>query len=312
MRRLLAKHRTEMIYAGHATDSVNELRLLPRSHARQTVELAHIVVTPPATVYRHMDVFGNEVAWFQTEGVHERLIVEAHALVTVAATGLTDDAIPRLGIDDPRLIDQFAEFLLQSPLVEWNETVAGFARQAGLGTPIDIASWLLAAESAVNEHITYRQGVTDVDTPVEQVVRNGEGVCQDMAHLFIALCRREGIPARYISGWMHQAGRDEPSESHAWSEAWVPGIGWVEYDPTHPQPDLSHYIRVAIGRDYTDVPPFRGTYVGDPTEKMIVSVEINERPADEGALGVLPEARRAADDGRGDGLQKITRSISGG
>ena len=85
MRRLLAKHRTEMVYAGHATQSINELRLLPRSHARQTVELAHIVVTPPTTVYRHMDVFGNEVAWFQLEARHDRLIVESHALVTVAA-----------------------------------------------------------------------------------------------------------------------------------------------------------------------------------------------------------------------------------
>ena len=122
-----------------------------------------------------------------------------------------------------------------------------------------------------------------------------------MAHLFIALCRRQGVPARYISGWMHQAGRDEPSESHAWCEAWVPGVGWIEFDPTHPEPDLSHYIRVAVGRDYTDVPPFRGTYVGDPTKEMIISVEIDERPADEGAVGVLPAARRATRDGRDDG-----------
>jgi transglutaminase-like putative cysteine protease len=311
MRRLLAKHRTEMVYAGQARESVNELRLLPRSHARQTVELAHIVVAPATSVYRHVDAFANEVAWFQLDVPHERLVVESHALVTVAASGLTDDAIPRQTLDDPRLIDQFAEFLLPSTIATWSEAVDGFARRAQLGAAEDVEVWLRRVERAVNDNIVYRQGVTDVNTSVEQVVRAGEGVCQDMAHLFIAICRRQGVPSRYISGWMHQAGRDEPSESHAWCEAWVPGIGWVEFDPTHPGPDLSHYIRVAVGRDYADVPPFRGTYVGDPTEKMIVSVEIEERPADETALGILPSPRRATSDARTDGLQKVVRSISG-
>ena len=296
MRRLLAKHRTEMVYAGHARESINELRLLPRSTPRQTVELSHIVVTPPVPVYRHFDVFGNEVAWLQVEDPHERLVVEAHALVMVSATGLSDDAIPRHTLDDPRLIDQFADFLLPSSIVQWSAVVDGFAARLELGPPVDVRAWLRYLARAINESISYRQGVTSVDTSVEQVVRAGHGVCQDMAHLFIALCRRQGVPARYISGWMYQAGagRDEPSESHAWCEAWVPGVGWVEFDPTHPEPDLSQYIRVAMGRDYADVPPFRGTYVGDFTEQMIVSVEIDERPSDEGALGILPATRRAA------------------
>jgi transglutaminase-like putative cysteine protease len=312
MRRLLAKHRTEMVYAGHASQSINELRLLPRSHARQTVELAHIVVTPPATVYRHIDVFGNEVAWFQLDEAHDRLIVESHALVNVAGSGLTDDAIPRQRLDDPHLVDQFAEFLLPSPLVEWGDGVRTLAAAAG---PLDDAAvdvWLRAAERMVNECIVYRQGVTGVDTAVEEVVRAGHGVCQDMAHLFIAICRNRGVPARYISGWMHAPGRDEPSESHAWCEAWVPGRGWCEFDPTHPDPDLSQYIRVAVGRDYTDVPPFRGTYVGDPTAEMIVTVEIDERPSDEGAVGVLPAARRATGVGRGGGEQTLGQAVSGG
>lgn len=312
MLRLLAKHRTEMVYAGRARDSVNELRLLPRSQARQTVELAHIVVTPSTSIYRHADVFGNEVAWFQIEQPHEHLVVESHALVTVAAHGLTDDTIPGVTLDDPRLVDQFAEFLLPSSIVVWGEVVDGFARRAQLGSPRDVEAWLYGVERAVNDNIAYRQGVTDVDTSVEHVVRAGQGVCQDMAHLFIALCRRQGVPARYISGWMHQAGRDEPSESHAWCEAWVPAVGWVEFDPTHPQPDLAHYIRVAVGRDYADVPPFRGTYVGDPTQEMIVSVEIEERPADGAVLGILRTTRGATSEGRTDGLPRVGRSISGG
>ena len=232
--------------------------------------------------------------------------------MTVAASGLTDDAIPRVSLDDPRLIDQFAEFLLPSSIVDVGRDRRRVRPPGAARRPGRRRGWLRGLERAVNDNIVYRQGVTDVDTSVEHVVRTGQGVCQDMAHLFIALCRRQGVPARYISGWMHQAGRDEPSESHAWCEAWVPGVGWVEFDPTHPEPDLSHYIRVAVGRDYADVPPFRGTYVGDPTERMIVRSRSRSGPSDETALGMLPAPRRAAGDGRTDGLQKVGRSVSGG
>ena len=286
-----------MVYAGRARESVNQLRLLPRSDARQTVEAAHIEVTPATSVYRHRDVFGNEVAWFQLDEPHERLIVESQATVTVAVSRRPDPPPPGRPLDDPGLIDELAEFLLPSSIVRWGDLVKGFAHRRRLGPPEGVAGWLGGLELAVNAGIAYRKGVTDVDTSVEHVVRTGQGVCQDMAHLFIALCRRQGVPARYISGWMHQAGRDEPSESHAWCEAWIPGVGWVEFDPTHPEPDLSHYIRVAVGRDYADVPPFRGTYVGDPTERMIVTVEIEERPLDEAHRDRLPSVGQSVSGG---------------
>ena len=100
-----------------------------------------------------------------------------------------------------------------------------------------------------------------------------------MAHLTIALCRRRGLAARYVSGWLYSPGRAEPGESHAWIEACVPGVGWVEADPTHPEPMDDRYIRLAAGRDYADVAPIRGTYVGARTEAMDVAVELEELPA---------------------------------
>ena len=89
--------------------------------------------------------------------------------------------------------------------------------------------------------------MTRVDTPVEEVVRVGRGVCQDMAHLMIAVARRRGVAARYVSGWLHLPGLEGPGESHAWVELAVPGRGWVEFDPTHPDPAHEHYVRLAIG-----------------------------------------------------------------
>ena len=122
--------------------------------------------------------------------------------------------------------------------------------------------WGATLEAEINEAIVYTPGVTEVDTPVEEVVRVGRGVCQDMAHLMIAVARRRGVAARYVSGWLHLPGLEGPGESHAWVEIAVPGLGWVEFDPTHPSPATEHYVRLAVGRDYADVPPLRGSYLG--------------------------------------------------
>lgn len=119
-------------------------------------------------------------------------------------------------------------------------------------------------------------GTTVVDTPVETVAFERRGVCKDLAHLFIALCRRQGVPARYVSGWLHDPARKVPGESHAWVEVQVPGAGWCEIDPTHPEPITGRWVRVAMGRDCADVTPVRGTHQGAATESMTVSVKTEE------------------------------------
>jgi transglutaminase-like putative cysteine protease len=81
-----------------------------------------------------------------------------------------------------------------------------------------------------------------------------------------------------VSGWLNLPGREEPGESHAWVELAIPGRGWMEFDPTHPEPAQEHYVRLAIGRDYADVPPLRGSYLGPPTEAMVVTVEVRQLP----------------------------------
>ena len=108
------------------------------------------------------------------------------------------------------------------------------------------------------------------------MIAAGRGVCQDFAHVFVALCRLHGVAARYVSGWMFEADRDGPVESHAWAEVNIPGVGWVEEDPTHVGEVSDRYVRIACGRDYLDVVPIKGTYVGGMTESMEVSVELRE------------------------------------
>jgi transglutaminase-like putative cysteine protease len=239
-------------------------------------------VTPETPLAAHRDGFGNEVRWFQVVDAHEALVVEAEAVVVVDAPPARDATLSPDGewaaIASPQYADALADYLLTSTLVRWPAEVAELGESLDLPEGEGVGGWLRRLDAAVNEAVAYTPGATGVDTPVETVARERRGVCQDMAHLTIALCRRRGVAARYVSGWLYTPEPDRPGESHAWIEACVPGVGWVEVDPTHPGPMDDRYIRLAAGRDYADVAPIRGTYVGAATEAMTVAVEFEELP----------------------------------
>ena len=108
---------------------------------------------------------------------------------------------------------------------------------------------------------------------VDDVLALRAGVCQDFAHLFIAVARAMGVPARYVSGYIHSPGESVASASHAWAEAWIAGRGWIGFDATHPIRTTPHHVRLAVGRDYTDAAPTRGVYVGSATGTMAITVK---------------------------------------
>jgi transglutaminase-like putative cysteine protease len=262
---------------------VNEARLVPQSSGRQRVEESSVHVSPEVELSRHRDAFGNEVRWFQVAERHERLIVEAEAVVVITGAPPPPPAVDPEGqwaaLASPGYEDDMAEFLAPSSLVRWPQEVTDLASSLDLPRGNGVTGWLEALEHSVHEALVYEQGVTRFDTPVAEVARARRGVCQDFAHLSVAICRHAGVAARYVSGWLFRPDGREPGESHAWMEAYVPGVGWVERDPTHPGNPDDRYIRLAVGRDYADVAPLRGTYVGAPTERMTVEVEIEELAA---------------------------------
>ena len=275
MPRFSASHRTEITYAGEARESVNHVRLLPGDSPLQRVVTSEIRVWPETSIREFIDAYGNRVSWFQVAESHKRLVVEATATVELGSPprDTTTDAptVSMAALADPAYRDEHAEFLYDSDYVRSNGPVAEFARELVL--PEDgVNEWLVELEAQINAEIVYTSGATGVETPIERVVEIRRGVCQDMAHLFIALARRRGIAARYLSGWLHLTDRAAPAESHAWVEANIPGIGWIQFDPTHPVPSLNNYIRVARGRDYGDAAPVRGSYQGDPPREQQITV----------------------------------------
>ena len=281
--RLRVKHRTELAYAGFARESVNEARLLPVDGPRTVVDEARLDVGPDAAVHTHHDLYGNQVAWFQVADPHRRLVVESHGIVRSCDQRPLLDPVPATGqwaaLEDPRFRDEHADFLGHSTHASWGPRVAALADCLPLPGGQGVGGWVTSMTAALHAAIAYTPGATLVDTPVEVVAAERRGVCQDLAHLLIALVRRAGVPARYVSGWLHDPSRGIPGESHAWVEVLVPGFGWHEVDPTHPEAITGRWIRVAVGRDYADVTPLRGTYQGAATESMTVTVETEEQAA---------------------------------
>ena len=273
MATLRAVHTTELHYAGEVAESVNEVWLTPSQTERQRVERAWITTIPDAELVGHEDAYGNRVTWFQIVERHERLVVEAHAVVEVwAPQEPTETGWEQIG--DAAYADRFADFLAPSRHVRWPAPIATFADELELDESRGPLNWLRELERRINETVRYAPGSTGVETAVEEVVHARRGVCQDLAHIAIAIWRHRGVPARYVSGWLYEPGAEGPVESHAWVEAHLGPSGWIEIDPTHPGMIHDRYVQLAVGRDYADVAPLRGSYVGPPTAEMEVRVVI--------------------------------------
>lgn len=278
--RLAITHTTSYRYEAPVTASYNEARLEPRSDRRQTVLSWSLEVTPAVRVVNHVDYWGTMVHHFDLQVPHTELSVVAKAVVEtgVTTTGPGDATWDDLAGAEVR--DRFYELLVPTPIVAFED--AGLAAaaadiRASAATPAAAAE---AAVGFVHDHLSYEQGFTGVTTTAPEVLAAGRGVCQDFAHLSLALLRAMGIPAWYVSGYLHPA--DEPEvdevavgESHAWVAAWT-GSVWP-LDPTSLAPVADRHVRVAAGRDYHDVPPFRGVYAGGGAQELAVTVEVTRQ-----------------------------------
>jgi transglutaminase-like putative cysteine protease len=266
------QHETRLEYAAPVTESVTEVRLEPVSDTRQSCRSFHLAVSPPVQLFRYLDGFGNRVHHFNVRSSHSRVAVLAASVVETSRP--TSDLA---GVDAPFTLDAVAteleavDFLgfrgpvCRTPLLD--PLLAELRPEVGAR----LGSFLLAVSAFIKAHFTYAPAVTHASSPVDDVLRQGKGVCQDFAHLMIAVLRSYGVPARYVSGYIHRPGRD--SQSHAWCEAWLPGAGWVGIDPTNDRPVDELHVKVAVGRDFTDVPPNKGVYRGQAQESIFVRVE---------------------------------------
>lgn len=262
-------HSTRYRYSAPIAETVMEVRLQPMDGNGQRctsfrLELSHGV--KPRT---YTDGYGNHVHYFNLVRPHSGLSVISRSVVE---TGLGPDNDP-----GEELVQDFMRFRSPVNLVEGVQRLADMHAISDRDSPDAIERSLDELTLTISREFAYDRSVTNVYSSVDDVLALRAGVCQDFAHLFVAVARAMGVPARYVSGYIHiPTEKVATTASHAWAEAWVPGRGWIGFDATHPIRTNEHHVRLAVGRDYSDAAPTRGVYVGSATGTMAISVKTRE------------------------------------
>jgi transglutaminase-like putative cysteine protease len=268
------QHETSMAYSRPVSEWLCELRMEPVSDARQRCHSFRISVGQPVTLCQYVDGFGNRVHHFNMLQPPTTVRILAASVVETEDSGIGPMASQAVFPADPSGSPP--------PPIETLDylTLRGPVRQAPLLDAIlaelrpqprqRVGMWVCQVAEFIRSRFEYARDVTDATSPIDHLLARGKGVCQDFTHLMIAILRSCGVPARYVSGYIHRDNRD--SQSHAWCEVWLPDVGWAGFDPTNGCPVNGHFVKTAIGRDFTDVPPNKGTYRGVGDERIEVRV----------------------------------------
>lgn len=277
-----ATHTTTYTYEQPVAKSVNEARLTPRELPWQHVRSAGIEVTPEAaSIATRTDYFGNVVTTLYVFEPHDRLTVTASSIVEVlprqeelGPSPSWEEAREMISaqVDDECLAAY--EYACDSPFVLRARDLAEYAQPTFTkGRPLLEASLELAGR--IKAEFRYEPTSTTIDTPVSEVLQERAGVCQDFAHLMIGALRSLGLAARYVSGYLRSGGNLHGSEaSHAWVAVFVPGTGWVHFDPTNDVMSSDGHVTIGWGRDYGDVTPLKGITRGGGKENIAVQVRV--------------------------------------
>jgi transglutaminase-like putative cysteine protease len=272
---------TEYAYDAPVTDNLNALRVRPATTSTQRCDEFTVRIDPEARVGRHSDYFGTEVLEFGIVRPHPRMSIDVRARVVTAEPPEPPDA-DWSALDTEAYAEAAGEYLLPAldePQIETLDELAAAVRDE---RPLATVQALC---ELIPDRYEYRPGVTYVGSTVEEFLRAGAGVCQDYVHLGLILLRRNGIAARYVSGYLWAAPADGGDDSvevetHAWLEALLPGQNgrgepvWVGADPTNRGLAGERHVKIGHGRHYADVPPVRGVYQGGATSTLDASVRM--------------------------------------
>jgi transglutaminase-like putative cysteine protease len=275
------RHLTRFRYSAAISQSVMELRMQPRSDGNQHCLKFNLALNPTARVSNYHDFLGNTVHHFDIPGPHRQLAIVAESLVEVHPNAPVPDSLTPQSWD---AVDALArsdyDLVLPSQFARPTELLRALAGELGVERRDDPLSLLRELNDAIYNTFAYEPQSTEVDSSIDEALEKRGGVCQDYSHIMIALVRGLGIACRYVSGYLFhrkngKADRSSQDASHAWIEALLPELGWVGFDPTNNLVCGERHIRVAIGRDYADVPPTRGVFKGEADSELSVGVRVS-------------------------------------
>jgi transglutaminase-like putative cysteine protease len=276
------KHVTAYRYSEPVRESQMDVRMEPRSEQYQRCWSFRLTTSPQAEISNYRDAGNNTVHHFDIPHPHTRLVITAESLVELSPHPSLPESLPSTAWDELDSlgddVEEAFDMLQPSPFAANSSALDQFIARLDirrLGDPLTTVKML---NSTIFGAFAYAPQSTRVDSPIDDALHNRRGVCQDFAHIMIALCRRLGIPCRYVSGFLFHRIEDHDRSSedatHAWVEALLPNLGWVGFDPTNNLIAADRHIRTAIGRDYADVPPTRGIFKGEAKTESELTVRV--------------------------------------
>jgi transglutaminase-like putative cysteine protease len=272
-------HETDLVYTAPINETVMELRMAPRQEQDQHRLSFKLAIGPAAPVTGYFDWLGNLVHAFTINAFHERIRILATSVVQTDRSIIDAAALPDAWPIDPGALDyDVCDYLRFGALVVDVPPLRELAASLNVRSGMPLGDVAHAILRVIADQFIYEKGVTNAASPISEILAHGRGVCQDFTHLMIGLSRALGIPARYVSGFVHpDAERYRGyTQTHAWCELFFPSAGWIGFDPTNRCMVSDNFVRIAVGRDYRDVPPNRGMFKGNGQERMEVAVHSEE------------------------------------
>ena len=290
------RHVTQYQYDQPVRESVMELWMQPRGGFGQRLIDFDLEIDPHAQLFSYVDAWGNVVRHFDVPHPHSKLTITARSTVETdpvppLAESLGTDEWTRLRADATRAENW--DFLHPHGFARRTQALDAFRGEHDVDalTASDPLTATRRLNAIIFKALDYESGVTAADSPIDEALEAGRGVCQDFAHIMIAVLRGWGVPARYVSGYVATdaaaTARSRPDASHAWVEVLLPSLGWLGFDPTNDVAAGERHIVVALGRDYGDVPPSRGVFKGDAESHLSVGVSVRPSTSSSG-VGETP------------------------
>ncbi|HEV7398465.1 MAG TPA: transglutaminase family protein [Pyrinomonadaceae bacterium] len=282
------RHFTSYRYSQQVWQSMMEVRMHPRSESNQRCFVFQLSVNPRARIFGYRDYYGNQIHHFDLPSRHGQLTIISDALVNIDAQPSVPEFMEYEKWADLEEIvekEDHWDMLMPSRFARSSPELEELASEIGANerkrrSPL---AFLQDISSGIYHSFSYVKKSTAVNSPIEVALRSRRGVCQDFAHIMIAIVRNARIPCRYVSGYLyHSTDSEHPlseGATHAWVEALLPGIGWLGFDPTINRLAGEKHIRTAIGRDYADVPPTMGVMKGRADTQLKVRVRVTPSQA---------------------------------
>jgi transglutaminase-like putative cysteine protease len=278
MARFKIQHTTKYTYEVPVRDSANQIMLYPIADDHQEIISHSIAVTGNPAIDIHRDIFDNKIGTFTHAHPHQELVINSRLEVVTSGRPAPEDNLPAVEqwkeIETVKFQIPYIDFLRLETFSSLPEALKIIAEvQRPSDTPLQAAKNIC---TYIYKNFTYKKGITTIETTLDEILKLKSGVCQDFAHIVLALLRLVHIPARYVSGYIcpNKNGMRGEGATHAWVEAYIPSYGWLGLDPTNNCVVNENHVRLAVGKNFYDCSPVRGTYRGtsDHTMEVVVTV----------------------------------------